>query len=384
MQAQEQILQEQATVLEYSRNGKNIKEIAELTGLSYWAARRRLKAAEKREALDPTIRTKLQERGLVDFGGLKRGWLIERDKGGSGSSLYFDLGPDEEPISVVEALKEVLHEIPRLDPVPAPKVDPSGKDYATWLFLADLHVGAEYGYRESQKDFHDCIDDLVARMPPAEKAIICELGDLLDANDHKAATPGSGNPTDTYRDNHLENTKMAIRLMKYATYRCLQVHQEVEVHMIRGNHDETAFFAVMLALEEHFMNDPRVSIVVPQTPEEEEFRVVKWGKTAFFPHHGDKAKPIDLKDIWNSQFEDEWAYAKAFRLIATAHFHHLKASDLPGCLWRQFRTIHKPNRWARLQGFFSFGTLTVLTVHKERGLEFETHSNVKMQRKISQ
>lgn len=374
---QQQILQEQAAVLEYSRNGKTYKEISEAMGLSIHQVHRRIKGAKKRERLDPSLAQQLEEKGISDFAGLHSGWLLEKDSSGSGSSLYFYLGPDEDKISFADAIKEVLSEIPKLPPIARPGFNSLGHDYANWIFLADLHVGGEYGCKVPHEDFAQAIDDIVARMPPAEKAVLCELGDLLDANDHKGVTPASGNPTDTIRDDHLGNTKTAIRLMKHAAYRLLETHQEVELHLIRGNHDETAYLAVMLALEEHFAKNPRIQVSVPACPEEEEFRVVSWGQCAFFPHHGDKAKPSVLKDVWADQFPDEWAAAKSWRLIPTAHFHHLKAEDLGGAEWRQFRTIHRPNRWARMQGLFSYGSLCALTVHRERGLEFETTSNIR-------
>ena len=207
--------------------------------------------------------------------------------------------------------------------------------------------------------------------------MICELGDLLDANDHKGVTPASGNPTDTVRDNHFFNTKEAIRLMKYAAYRLLETHSEVELHMIRGNHDETAFFAVLFALEEHFSDNPRLTVVIPKSPEEEEYRVFSWGECACFPNHGDKAKPEALKEVFTDQFPDEYAAAKAYRVIATGHLHNLQVKSLGNCEHRQFGTIHRPNRWARMKGFFAYGRISVLTVHKTRGLESDTMSNIR-------
>lgn len=372
------IPQEQAESLRLQRSGLTLAEIAEKMGLSYHQVHRRLKGAKKRERLDPKLVQKLEEKGVEDFGSLHSGWLLEKDKNGSGSSLYFYLGQEEEDkISFVDAMKDVVSEIPKLPPIPAPMHDPRGTDFANWVFLADLHFGAEYGDSRGEETFNESIDDLVRRLPPAEKAVICELGDLLDANDHKGLTPASGNACDVRRDNHLQNTKLAVRLLKRAIYRLLETHQEVEVHMIRGNHDETAYIAVLLALEEHFSANTRVTIVVPVDEYEEEFRVVSWGACAFFPHHGDKAKPKELKDVFADQFCDEWAAAKTWRLIATGHMHHLKSEDMVGCEWRQFRTIHEPNRWARMKGMFNYGSLTALTVHKETGLHYETHSNIR-------
>ena len=372
-----QILKEQEACWGLREQGYTRKEICDATGLNIHRVKRRLSGAAKAARLDPDLKTRLNEKGITDFAGLHSGWLLDKDKDGSGSSLYFYLGPDEEKIDFVEAITEVLSEIDALAEVVAPKWEDRAKDLCNWLFLADLHVGGDYGEQRQSDDFKACIDDLVSRIPAAEKAVLCELGDLLDANDHKGVTPASGNPTDTVRDNHFFNTMEALRLLKYATYRLLERHQEVELHLIRGNHDETAFFAVLLALKEHYRDNPRVKIFIPTCPEEEEFRVVSWGSCAFFPHHGDKAKPEALKEVFTDQFSDEYAAAKAYRLIATGHLHNLQVKSLGSTEHRQFSTIHRPNRWARMQGYYNMGRLSVLTVHKTEGLTDETMSNIK-------
>lgn len=373
----EQVRKEQEICLKYANENLSVGDIASKTGLSRHQVRRRLSGARKADRLDPSILAQLAQRGVTDLAGLHSGWLLEKNNSGSGQSLYFYLGPDQEKVSFADAMRDVLSEIPKLNEIHRPVRNHAGEGYASWLFLADLHMGGEYGCDRPQEEFKTAIDDLVLRMPPAEHAVLCELGDLLDANDHKGVTPASGNPTDTRRDQHLTNTKNAIRLLKYAAYRLLETHQTVEMHLIRGNHDESAYIAVLLALAEHFSDNPRIEILVPKNEYQEEFRVVSWGKCAFFPHHGDKAKPDTLKDVWADQFAQEWATATAYRLIPTAHFHHLKSADLIGAEWRQFRTIHRPNRWARMQGMFSRGALCALTVHRDRGPEYETISNIK-------
>lgn len=374
---QEQVLREQEACWDLRAQGYTRKEIGEELNLSESQVKRRLAGARKAERLDPELRQKLQNQGITDLAGLHSGWLIDKDENGAGASLYFYLGPDEEKLDFVEAIQDVLSEIYALPEIPAPDWEHRARDLCNWLFLADLHVGGDYGHKRESDDFKSCIDDLIRRMPRAEKAVLCELGDLLDANDHKGVTPASGNPTDTKRDHHFFNTMEALRILKYATYRLLEHHEEVELHLIRGNHDETAFFAVLLALQEHFRDNPRVTVFIPKTPEEEEFRVVSWGACAFFPHHGDKAKPEALKEVFTDQFPDEYAAAKAYRLIATGHLHNLQVKSLGATEHRQFSTIHRPNRWSRMQGYFNTGRLSVLTVHKTEGLTDETMSNIK-------
>lgn len=347
-------------------------EIAERMNLSRHQVLRRLNAAAKRERLDPAMVAMLAHRGIEDLAGLHSGWLIDKDASGSGQSLYFFLGPDGEKLNFADAILDVMKDIPRLAPLDRPKKRKAGRNYANWIALADLHVGGDYGDPGLEEDYNRCIDDLIQRLPPAEHAVFFELGDLLDANDHKGVTPASGNPCDVKRDDHLVNTRVAIRLCRRTIYRLLETHQTVEAHFIKGNHDRTAYMAVMLALAEHFADNPRAKIVVSDA----EFRVVSWGQCAAFPHHGDTLNWSQLKDVWADQFADEWAAARMHRHILTAHYHHDRKKDLVGAVGEQFRTLHRPNGWAKSKGLLSRGSLTAMTVHRDRGEEFRTISNI--------
>ncbi len=376
---------EQAACLSLKKQGKTREEIARQLNMSVPQVKRRLSAALKADRLDPELAKRLAARGITDLAGLHSGWLMESKiskKGSKGSSLYFYLGPDQERIDFAEAVREVLSEIPRLPPLAlgSPVLSESlqlrrerGEGYANWIALADLHVGGDYGSPQLAQDFNDAIDDLVQRMPPAEKAVLFELGDLLDANDHKGVTPASGNPCDVKRDDHLATIQDAIRLIRRAAYRLAETHDEVEIHLIKGNHDPTAYFAVMLALAEHFADVNHIRVVVS----DDEYRVISWGKCAAFPHHGDTLKWSQLKDVFADQFPDEWAAAKTHRHIMTAHYHHERRADMVGCVAEQFRTIHRPNGWAKGRGMFAYGSLTALTVHRDRGEEYRTISNIR-------
>lgn len=364
---------EQAYCLQMKRQGKSRAEIADLTGMSLHQVKRRIAGGLKAEKLDPEIRRQLSAKNISDLAGLHSGWLLQKDpSSGSGSSLYFHLGPDQEKIDFADAIRDVLREIPVLPPLPAPGIQADAKDHANWIMLADLHVGGHYGDPQLERDFERAIDELVSGMAPAEHAVLMELGDLLDANDHKGVTPASGNPCDVIRDNVLTNTQTAIRLMRWAILRLLETHQTVEVQMVKGNHDQSAYIGVMVALAAHFADEPRVFINVS----DDEFRVIQWGLCALFPHHGDTLKWVALKNVWTDQFPDEWAQAKSFRLISTGHLHHEKSHDLGGCMGRQFGTLHRPNGWAKGRGLFSYGMLAGLRVHKTRGYCGEKVANI--------
>jgi hypothetical protein len=377
------LIAEEARCVELRQRGIPLITIAQMTGLSSDQVYRRLQSAKKRARLDPEIVRRLEAEGLRDLGGVHSGWSITKDATGSGSSIYFHLGPDQDKIDLAEALRASLSKIPRLEPIrrlrETRRHRDAAKNFANWLMLADLHFGAGYGTAALEAELEARIDELAARMPPAEKAFIFELGDLLDANDHKGVTPASGNPCDVMRDDMLSTTQAAVRSMRRGILRLAETHDEVEVHLIPGNHDPTAFIAVLLTLEAHFERNPRVRIHVPRTKLEEDFRVVPWGECAVFPHHGHTASWEDLRNVWTDQFPDEWARAKAFRLIATAHFHHDRKRDLVGCVGEHYRTLHNPNKWARNKCLFNRGSLTGITVDKNRGEFQRTITNVKLE-----
>lgn len=369
----EEFVAQQQEALRLKRSGHTLRQIADALNITKDAAWRRVKSAEKRERLDPALAETLESKGIVDLAGLHSGWLLEKDKQGSGHSLYFYLGPDQEKVSFADAIVEVLSDIPRLAPISLVPRLGTYTDCATWLALADLHVGGDYSDPILEENFVACVDDIVSRLPPARHAVLIELGDLLEANDHKGVTPHSGNPLSVRREDHLYNTKIAVRLIRHALIRLLETHETVEAHFIKGNHDPTAYFAVMLALEAHFQDNPRIRIVVS----DDEFRVIPWGQCAAFPHHGDTLKWNDLQNVFASQFPDEWAQAKMHRHVMTAHFHHDRKADTGGAVCEHFRTIHRPNAWARSKGLFSRGSLTAMTVHKDRGEISRTSSNLR-------
>lgn len=350
--------------------GQTREQAAAAMGLSFSAIKRRLRGAARAQMLDPELRTRLEGRGITDFSGLHSGWLIEKDENGGGQSLYFYLGPDQERIDFAEAMRDALFNVDPLPPIPPAKM--RGNDLCNIIGLADLHVGRNYGSRQIYDDAAAAIDDIVSRLPPAEKAILVELGDLLDANDHKGVTPSSGNPCDVIRHDHLGNTQQAIRIMRRAIDRLAESHAEVEVHLLRGNHDESAYIAVMLALEAAYSASEQIRVVVT----DQDYRVIPWGACALFPHHGDRAKWAALKDIWADQFPDAWAKAKRHRAIWTAHLHHNKAQDMVGVECKHFRTVARRQQWEKESGYFSRGTLSAETWHKSLGFVTGTYSHI--------
>jgi len=347
--------------------------IANCTRQSFTAS---VKAALVYEEADPGLKMAMAATGLSGAT-VTGGWRIVQETMPDGSIIrnsvrYAIDRQDEDPVDVAEELINAL----KLAPTALPSIPPTDhlpKDLCNFIPLADLHVGGEYGDPKYLDEVYSAIHKLCNDLPAATKAVLIDLGDLLDANDHKGLTPASLNNCDVIRENHLKNTIDAMNIMRYAIQMLLATHDEVEVHLLRGNHDETAYIAVMVALHAHYREDNRVNVIVS----DDDFRVISWGKCGVFPNHGDKAKWEDLKDVFCDQFPEAWTKAKYWRFIWTAHVHHDKMRQLVGADCEHFRTLAKPNKWAQQKCFFTRGGIQAITLHKEHGEVGRNKANLK-------
>jgi len=353
----------------YREHGNNYQAAADALNKSRRTIRELVAKALKWEEISesPGLAKALHTTGL-DGAVVEGGWRITQETLPDGTvvrnSVRYRLKgvQDSTPIDVAQAITESLKTVIPMALIQGPN-DKLPAEICNFIPLADLHVGGEYGDPEYKPTVIAAIERLILGLPKASKAVLLDMGDLLDANDHKGLTPASMNECDVIRENHLKNTLDALDIMRYAATRLAETHDEVEVHLLRGNHDETAYIGVMVGLHEYFRDNPRVNIVMT----DDDFRVIPWGKCAVFPHHGDKAKWEDLKSVFSDQFCDAWAAAKYWRFIWTAHVHHDKQREMIGAVGEHFRTLAAPNRWAQLKGLFSRGGIQAITLHKEFG-----------------
>lgn len=308
---------------------------------------------------------KIVDQAQLGYGEAKGGWIHSYDEEGKKIGATRWAATEITPEEIRETVQEALEGLDRLPPVPEP--ERSDKDLQNFIPIADLHFGGEYGRPEYEMECNSTMDALFGRLPVAQKALIVDLGDTTDANDHKGVTPASGNTCDVIRHGLQGVIFTALRFLKRTVYRALEGHVEVEVEVQRGNHSETSYLAVLVGLIEHFADNPRVTVHVPK--EGDLFRVIRWGECGILPDHGDRLKWPDLKDIWTASLADDWAACTAYRLIATAHFHHDKQRDLAGVECRHFRTMAAPSQWAKSRFPPMPRSACAITMHKYEGFD---------------
>ena len=349
----------------YREQGDNATKAANILGKAPRTVQDLVRKALKWEGVDSGVAASMAATG-IGINTIKGGWRIVEEILPDGSKVRNSVrySVKDQPVDsgdMADAIKLALADITPRGLISAPKNLP--QYLCNFIPLCDLHVGGEYGDPDYLDVVFDSITELCEDLPKAKKAVLLDMGDLLDANDHHGLTPASGNECDVVRENHLKNTVDAMNIMRHAIELLLPTHEEVEVHLLRGNHDETAYIGVMVALATFYKDVPQVNIILS----DDNFRVIEWGKCAVFPHHGDKAKWESLKDVFADQFSEAWARAKFWRFIWTAHVHHDKQRELGGAMGEHFRTLAKPNNWAQMKGLFARGSIQAVTLHKEKG-----------------
>lgn len=299
---------------------------------------------EKRDRmgeLDPTVQERLKSRGFETTAGLHSGWVIDREtdadgkRTGAGESLYFFLGR-EKPVTLEEAMDiivERISEVPALPPVPEP-VFVADDALAAYLG-SDLHFGAK-GYGEAAALYNREIALKRLRrftmrshalLPAARKAVIVWNGDTFHANDHKNRTPKSGH-TLINEGTPLENLGLMVTAISWQISLALQKHGEVEVAILKGNHDPDIVAGLIRALQQRYRAEPRVKVWIS----EDRFFVLREGALFAAFHHGDGLKPKQLAEGIPYRFRKEWAGAERFYLY-TGHEHNEHSATFGSLQW---------------------------------------------------
>jgi len=241
--------------------------------------------------------------------------------------------------------------------------------------LGDPHFGMMAWGRESGEDFdlHECerltlaaIDRLVAAAPPAETAVILNLGDFYHTNDQTNQTPGHRHQLDV--DSRFPKIlEVGIRAMRHAIIRLLEKHQKVIVRMEPGNHDPNATWALTMAISAYFEKEPRVEVITSPA----KFWFYRFGKVLLGSTHGDTVKQEALLGVMATDASVDWGLS-SFRYFYTGHIHHQTVKELAGVTCESFRTLAAKDAYAASHGYRAGRDMRLIVHHKDYG-EIERH-----------
>ncbi|HEY2931178.1 MAG TPA: oxidoreductase, partial [Acidobacteriota bacterium] len=223
--------------------------------------------------------------------------------------------------------------------IPAPKH--SVDDLLAVYPMGDPHFGMYAWAAETGDDFDTeiaekltcaAIDRLVDSAPPADTALILELGDFFHADDSSNLTPTHGFALDV-DTRWAKVMQIGLRAMVYVVKRAAEKHKKVIVRIKRGNHDPHSSFALALALDAYFHGQERIKVDLSPA--------VHWyyrfGKVLIGSTHGDTTKMKDMPGIMAADRPEDWGQTK-FRYWYAGHIHHIEVKEFPGVVVEYFRT----------------------------------------------
>lgn len=278
---------------------------------------------------------------------------------------------DRDPSAWIGAIHEVFSDINGVGPVSVPP-SVTYSDLLTLYPVADLHLGMYAWARETGDDYDlEIARDLflgkmlklVERAPPADTAVILNIGDFFHSDTRNNRTEASGHALDV--DSRWPRVvRLGIQLLKAAVEIALSKHKRVIVRNLPGNHDYHTSFALSVALEAYFCNDPRVTVDMDPS----KFWFFQWGRVLLAATHGDMAKPANLPGIVAATQPRMWGETD-FRFGFTGHLHHkfVQASELHGMIVEILQTLSPKDWWHASMGYCAGRSMMAVTFHKDNG-----------------
>lgn len=238
--------------------------------------------------------------------------------------------------------------------------------------IADLHLGQYSWQEETGQDYDleiasklltETMGQLVADSPPADTAIVLNLGDFFHSDSNENRTRRSGNVLDV-DTRYAKVLQTGVNLMIATVQLALQKHQRVLVRNLQGNHDPYAALALSIALGAYFAGSERVTVDTSPSP----FFFYRHGAVLLGATHGDMAKPAAMVTIMAAKRAEDWGVTR-HRYIYLGHVHqkNMGGGDIAGATWETFQTLAPRDAWGNSMGFVSPRSMQSITHHAEHG-----------------
>lgn len=229
------------------------------------------------------------------------------------------------------------------------------------MFAWRAETGEDFDLKMAERTLVAATDQLVNLAPPAEKALIINLGDFFHADNQSNQTTRSKNSLDV-DTRWAKVLGVGVRVMRRIIDRALVKHQHVTVICEVGNHDDHSSIMLALCLAQYYTKEPRVHIDTSPA----KFHWYHHGQCLIGVTHGDTIKPAQLPGIMANDRPMEWGRT-IFRFWYTGHIHHDSAKEYPGCVVESFRTLAARDAWHSAHGYRSGRDMKCDVLHKKWG-----------------
>lgn len=319
------------------------------------------------------------KRGLDDQPGPPAGQIL------SGTSTLYRFPEDDPEGRVLQWVKakedaektsdilrtlvdELKQELPREVPTPPPPL--GNADLLNQYTVTDLHfgmlswkdeTGADYDLKIAEKLLLDWFAAAIEMSPPAQTAILAQLGDLLHHDSHLSVTPTSHHVLDA--DSRFQKMiRVVIRTLRRVIRMLLEKHQNVHIIMADANHDPASEAWLREMFAAFFEDEPRVTVDTAAST----YYVYEFGETSLFYHHGHRRKIASVDSVFAGQFRDVYGRTKhSYAHLGHLHSDELKSTNLMKV--ERHETLAAPDAYAANGGWLSGRSAKVITYSKRFG-----------------
>jgi hypothetical protein len=269
----------------------------------------------------------------------------------------------------IAAAKAMADELPQVSRVAEPLATMS--NLMAVYPIGDAHIGMRAWGEETQGSDWDMTEAvrvqcgamaaLVDLAPPAEQAVIINLGDWFHADNMEGTTSRSGHSMDL-DGRYAKMIDVGIRVMRQCITSALEKHKTVRVINVVGNHDDTGALWMSVALRHAYENEPRVQI--DKSPAA--FHYVEFGKVLIGTHHGHTCKAERLPGVMAADQAKSWGRTE-HRYWYLGHVHHQSVKEYAGVSVESFNTLTAKDAYAAFGGYRSRQNMKCIVMHQEFG-----------------
>ncbi len=237
--------------------------------------------------------------------------------------------------------------------------------------IGDAHIGMRAWGEETQGDSWDMTEAvrvqcgamaaLVDLAPPAEKAVIINLGDWFHADNMEGMTSRSGHVMDL-DGRYAKMIDVGMMVMRQCITSALRKHKSVRVINVVGNHDDTGALWMSVALRHTYEGEPRVEI--DKSPAA--FHYIEHGKVLIGTHHGHTCKAERLPGVMAADQAKAWGRTE-HRYWYLGHVHHQSVKEYAGVTVESFNTLTAKDAYAAFGGYRARQNMKCIVMHSEFG-----------------
>ena len=269
----------------------------------------------------------------------------------------------------IAAAKAMAAELPQVSRVAEPlatmgnlmAVYPIGDAHIGMRAWGEETQGADWDMTEAVRVQCGAMAALVDLAPPAEQAVIINLGDWFHADNMEGTTSRSGHSMDL-DGRYAKMIDVGIRVMRQCITSALEKHKTVRVINVVGNHDDTGALWMSVALRHAYENEPRVQI--DKSPAA--FHYIEFGKVLIGTHHGHTCKAERLPGVMAADQAKAWGRTE-HRYWYLGHVHHQSVKEYAGVSVESFNTLTAKDAYAAFGGYRSRQNMKCIVMHQEFG-----------------